>query len=296
MSSPLRADVFLAPAIPAIPPFPIPHAISPLWTPTAATLISSAHEAILVDPLFTTTQATALADWIDALFPDKRLTYIYITHGHGDHFFGLSTLQQRFPNATAVATEGVLKHMEQQISPAGQAVWETLFPGGQIVFPASPPAKALPAHDLTLELEGHKLHAVPAGHSDTDDSSFLWVPDLKLAVAGDIVYNNAYSFLAETLTAPLREQWIDAIQKVRSFRPETVIVGHKTPSAVDGAWNLDATERYIEMWGRLVGEAKDAEDMFDRVRREDPDRTGEFVLWWSCLQQFPREGNATAKA
>lgn len=54
-SSSLRADVYLAPAISAVPPVPIPNNIASFWSPTAATLISSAHEAVLVDPLFTMT-------------------------------------------------------------------------------------------------------------------------------------------------------------------------------------------------------------------------------------------------
>ena len=292
--SPLRADVFLASAIPAVPPIPIPDNITPLWTPTTSTLISSAREAVLVDPLLTTKQAHSLADWIEDLFPDKRLTYIYVTHGHGDHFFGLSTLLKRFPNATAVATKGTLAHMEEQLSQDSQAFWNTWFPGDQIEFPASPPAKALPSNNLTIDLEGHKLMAVPAGHSDTNDSSFLWVPDLNLAVTGDIVYNGAYSYLAESLSSPLRQKWIQAIEKVRSFHPETVIVGHKQPGAVDGPWTLNTTQTYIRLWDRLASEAKDAEDMFQKIKSADPDKTGDFVLWWSCLQQFPT--NISVKA
>ena len=289
----LRADVFLAPEIPAVPPVPIPDNITPLWSPTAATLITSAHEAVLVDPLFTRSQGTALADWIERLYPDKALKYIYVTHGHGDHFFGLSTLLKRFPNATAIATKGVLAHMEEQLSSEAQTFWNTWFPN-QITFPTSPPANVLNTTDLTFDLEGHKIQAVPVGHSDTDHTTFLWVPDLKLAVTGDVVYNGAYSYLAETLTAPLREKWMDSIEKVKSFNPESVVVGHKIPGAVDGAWSLNATQDYIRLWGKLAGEAKSAEDMFEKVRSSDPDKTGIFVLWWSCLQQFP--SNATAKA
>lgn len=294
MSSLLRADVFLAPPIPVVPPLPIPDNVTPLWSPTASTLIHSANEAILVDPLFTTTQANSLADWIEELVPDKRLTYIYVTHGHGDHFFGLSTLLQRFPNATAVATQAVLKEMEGQVSPDLKAFWLSWFPGDQIQFPTSPIAKALDPKDPTINLEGHTLHAVNAGHSDTDHSTFLWVPQLKMAVTGDIVYNGVYQYLAESLTAPLREKWIRAIHKIESFEPETVIAGHQRLGAVPGSWALDATIEYIELWGELAGQAKDARDMFEKVRRRDPNKLGDFVLWWSCLQQFPV--NATASS
>ena len=38
-----------------------------------------------------------------------------------------------------------------------------------------------------IDLEGHTLAAVPVRYSDTKDSSFLWVPDLKITVTSDIL-------------------------------------------------------------------------------------------------------------
>ncbi len=34
----------------------------------------------------------------------RNLTTIYVTHGHFDHFFGLSVLLDQFPDAKAIAT------------------------------------------------------------------------------------------------------------------------------------------------------------------------------------------------
>src|SRR6187200_1603239 len=72
------------------------------WVANSATLIYGERDAVLVDTLLTIEQNVKLADQLAAA--GKNLTAIYVTHGHGDHFFGISTLQERFPNVRAVAT------------------------------------------------------------------------------------------------------------------------------------------------------------------------------------------------
>jgi len=57
-----------------------------------------------------------LAEWVAA--SGKNLSAIYFTHGHGDHFFGLVPLLERFPRAKAIATPKIFEAMEQQLSPA----------------------------------------------------------------------------------------------------------------------------------------------------------------------------------
>jgi glyoxylase-like metal-dependent hydrolase (beta-lactamase superfamily II) len=53
-------------------------------------------------------QAEALVDWFTA--SGKNLTTIYITHGHGDHWFEIGALLERFPNARALATPEVVSY------------------------------------------------------------------------------------------------------------------------------------------------------------------------------------------
>ena len=68
---------------------------SPAWDPTTSTLISVPVTLYLSTRSATVREATALADWV--ALHDRRLTTIYITHGHGDHYLGLSVLLDRFP-------------------------------------------------------------------------------------------------------------------------------------------------------------------------------------------------------
>src|SRR5258708_21128871 len=124
---PLRYDVFVAPEKPFVAPLPR-VGDPPAWDPTTSTLIFGARDAVLVDPLMTVREATALADWV--ALHDRRLTTIYITHGHGDHYLGLSVVLDHFPDARAIATAETVEQMRQQMAP--QALDDGLrarFPG-----------------------------------------------------------------------------------------------------------------------------------------------------------------------
>ena len=68
-----------------------------MWSPISSTLISGKRDSVLVDTFITVEQADILVDWVAA--SGKNLTTIYVTHGHGDHFFGIGALLDRFPNA-----------------------------------------------------------------------------------------------------------------------------------------------------------------------------------------------------
>jgi glyoxylase-like metal-dependent hydrolase (beta-lactamase superfamily II) len=163
------------------------------WSPISATLISGRRDAVLVDPLMTIEQGMAVADWVSTT--GKNLTTVYVTHGHGDHWFGLGAVRERFPGVRAVATPAVVEAMRKWSTPEVlQSFWLPRFPGQ---IPEDNPV-ADPLDDPLLELEGNPLIAVNVGHTDTDDTTVLHVPDLGLVVAGDAVYNDVHQYLAES--------------------------------------------------------------------------------------------------
>jgi glyoxylase-like metal-dependent hydrolase (beta-lactamase superfamily II) len=150
-----------------------------------------------------------LVDWVVA--SGKNLTAVYVTHGHGDHFFGLPLLLERFPRAKALATAEVVKAMRAQLAPEMlDGFWRKLFPG-QI---PGHQRVAEPLDGNELELEGRKLVAVDTGWIDTACSTSLHVPSQGLIVAGDVVYNGIHPYLAETDTQS-RLKWIAALDNSR---------------------------------------------------------------------------------
>jgi glyoxylase-like metal-dependent hydrolase (beta-lactamase superfamily II) len=289
MTSILRADVFVAPGILFPAPEDLPPYITPIWSPMAITLISGHNEAILVDALLTTAQADELADWVVSVIARKSLAAIYITHGHGDHFFGLKRLLERFPTARAVTTSKVIEHMRYELEINHyQAAWASLF-GDRIDASGILSKIEALGDDNTFLLEGHELIAVDAGQSDTWNSTYLHVPDLAMVVAGDCVYNDTHQFLGETNTQQGRNEWISIVKAIAALKPHTVIAGHKRPGAVDGVNNLAATIKYIEVFGGLVNETSSKEQLFKEMMKVYPDWVNPFALWLSCSSAFKNE-------
>ena len=83
-----------------------------------------------------------------------------------------------------------------------------------------------------------------AGHTDTQGTTALWVPDIGLVVSGDVAYNKTHMCLAET-TRKSRTEWIAALRTLKSLDPAHVAVGHKRPDRDDDPGNIDESVQYL---------------------------------------------------
>jgi glyoxylase-like metal-dependent hydrolase (beta-lactamase superfamily II) len=251
------------------------------WVPTSATLIFGQRDAVLVDAFLTIEQAAALVEWVAA--SGKNLTTIYITHGHGDHFFGIGAVLNRFPKARAVATPAVVESMRRQASPEFVwSFWKARYPG-QI------PEHLVIAEELkgnAIQLEGHDLLVVEVGHTDSEHTTCLHVPSAGLVVAGDAAYNDVHLYLAESNTETRRE-WIAALDTIESLKPLAVIAGHKKPEKNDNPRIIEETRQYIRDFDRLAGMTTTARELYDEMLQLYPNRANPGSLWGSARAAKP---------
>jgi glyoxylase-like metal-dependent hydrolase (beta-lactamase superfamily II) len=272
----LSYAVHVAPSLPSTVTDLPPDLDRRVWSPISATLITGERDAVLVDAVMTSGQAAELADWIVAA--GKNLTTVYVTHGHGDHWFGLGMILERFPDAKAVAIRSVARNIASQIgSDFVETFWKRRFPG-QI------PENLVGVEELEgdrFELEGEELVAVDLGHTDTDDTTALHVPSIGLVVAGDAAYNDVHLYLAES-DAGGRRSWLTALDTIEKLSPRAVVAGHKRPERADDPKILEETRQYIRDFDALAARTATPLELYTEMTARYPDRFNRGALWGSA--------------
>jgi glyoxylase-like metal-dependent hydrolase (beta-lactamase superfamily II) len=245
-------------------------------------LITTQNEAVLVDTPTVKSRADPVAKWIAEIIEDRKLSTIYITHGHGDHFFGAGAIQEHFPEAVIRATNGTYTHMLEQLTPAfWDGLWVPTFPELAEGGPPDLKVEVLPSDSFTVD--GHEFRAVEVVGGDTEASTVLHVPALSLVVGGDVIYGTIYQYLAENTTPKLRQGWIDALDQVAKLNPKVVVPSHRLFTDDFGVEHLKATQEYIRTWGKLDASTKTSEELEAAVQKAYPTRIGNYILRLSDL-------------
>jgi glyoxylase-like metal-dependent hydrolase (beta-lactamase superfamily II) len=264
-------EVFICDPIPAVGVLPSGDPI--MWSPLASKVVFGETDALLVDPPFTREQTARVGDWMER--SGKRLTHIYITHGHGDHWFGAPLLVERFPGTTVYASQSTIALMHHEATHGRAERWDRLFPE-QI---GETPVIARPVPVEGFSLEGHRLEAIEVGHSDCDGSTVLHVPSIGLVVAGDVAYNGVHQYLAEGGNFGL-DAWVRAVDKVAALRPRAVVAGHKNRARADDPRILEETTEYLLTAQQLLAEKPSAAAFIDAMWNRYPDRLNPATVLW----------------
>jgi glyoxylase-like metal-dependent hydrolase (beta-lactamase superfamily II) len=244
-------------------------------------LIAGEEEAILVDAILTKSEGEDLAESVKK--SGKRPSRVFITHGHGDHFFGAGPTLAAFPEAQLVSMPEVADEARLQVVPEGLAVWNSWFEGQFDQNAAVPGALATGE----LEIEGHTVLTRIAGQGDGVLAAILHVPDIATVCSGDVLYNNIHMWLWNS-TPESRDAWLASMDVVASLKPSTIITGHKDPDAPDDDARriLDQSRRYVEDFNKAAAGAGSAPALIDAMMEKHSTYGNPYTLFAAAWSQF----------
>ncbi|MEU7811135.1 MBL fold metallo-hydrolase [Pseudonocardia sp. NPDC049154] len=279
MTTTLAYEVLVLDGVPRAGGQTLPTGEGIVSSPLALTLVIGAEDAVLIDAPYTYGQIERVRNWI--LASGRRLRHVYVTHAHGDHWLGVNELLSTFPDVTVYATSRVLEGMQREATTNREALWDRVFPG--LVPPSPIIAEKVPEDGF--QLEGHQLVPIELGHTDTDDTTALWIPSIGLLAAGDAVYNGVHQYILEATESGF-DSWLAALDKLEALSPTYVVAGHKAPGAPDDPATISQTRAYLEDARHLLATVSDPEEYYAEMLRRYPLRMNPGPVWYGAVGQL----------
>ncbi len=281
-TSPLSIDVYVAPMRPYISPDQLGEGEVATWAPSSSTLISGPTEGILIDALLTFENADHIAAWAKSF--GKKITGVYITHGHSDHWLGLARLLQHFPGARGYAAPEVAARAAWEVEFNKRSkYWTSRFPGE---LPETPVVPEVLNTDEIL-VDGEVINLIHVGQGDIEGSTIFHVPSVGAVVCGDVVYNNVHMMMYEADEAK-REAWIASVDAVAALNANIVVAGHKSVGAADLPENLAASEQYLRDFTALAKKGGTVDDLVHGMLELHGERDQPHTLWISARAEVAR--------
>ena len=237
-------------------------------------IILGEKEAVLIDAQWKPSDAQHVAQMIAD--SGRELTHILITHGHPDHYWGLETILDAFPEAKVLAREGTRAEIANQFA-AKWIHWQPMM-GDDI--PLAPVVPDVLEGDKIL-LEGKEIRIIDLPPNEVENAVVYYVPSEQALIAGDLIFSKMHAYFAD-LNNPTG--WIEALQLMKTIGPvRTVYPGH---GPVGDAGLIDEAIHYMEVYRSYARPGVPLPEIVASMTRDFPDYEGDIILWWTRGPSF----------
>ncbi len=229
----------------------------------ASVIVTGKTDAVLIDAQWTLSNAYRVV--AEILETGKRLKTIYITHAHPDHYFGLGTIAEAFPDARIIGLPNDARLINKQFFGKIEH-WEKTI--GSLNVPRKV-TNIEPIHENYFELEGYRLEIIPEIIGDMKFNSVVWIPSIKTLYGSDVLFNQAHPFTCE-LTAEERKLWIQDIERLENLKAEVIIPGHQKPGLTFDSSSFNFTKNYLMATDEELIKTKDVAGFYYAMIKRFP--------------------------
>jgi len=230
----------------------------------ASVIVIGKTDAALIDAQWTLSNAHRVI--AEILETGRYLKTIYITHAHPDHYFGLGTIAEAFPEARIVAIPPVARVINKQFFGKVEH-WEKVI--GPINVPRKT-AKIEPLDDNYFELDGERIEIIPKVMGDMKYNTAVWIPSIKTLYGSDVLFNQAHPFTCE-VTEEERKQWVADIERLEKLGAEVIIPGHQKPGTAFDHSSFDFTKEYVIATDEVLAETDDVAGFYYAMVQRFPE-------------------------
>lgn len=199
---------------------------------------------LVVDTLISSKTATEFIEDIREI-SDKPVKFVVNTHGHLDHTFGNSDLE----NIGAViighadCRDYIEKFGELALDNAGDyGLTEDDLAGTRIAVP-----KLTFTDRMSIDLGGREVELIYPGPSHSPGSIVVYLPREQVLFTGDILFTDSHPFLGEGDL----EGWQKALDSVKALGASKIIPGH---GPVSTEKDLNDMKDYLTLFDKMARE------------------------------------------
>jgi glyoxylase-like metal-dependent hydrolase (beta-lactamase superfamily II) len=251
-------------------------------------IFSNGKSLIVMDVQRSTAEAKKLAKVIKQ--KQLPLSHILISHGHPDHYTGMSWLSKQFPKAKiVVANEAIKKDIlgfSTWMESVGWLDAEPLLkpksdknPNG---FDYLNKIHALNSDTLTMSGGGELMLNTNYSPAEAEHLTTVYVKDLNGLFTADFGYHKVHLWMGQGVSSEHVSNWRAQLQALKSeykkLNPK-VYPGHGKPADLG---LFDTLTQYIDDFNRITSTAKSKEEAMKKMEALYPDyKEAGFLLKYS---------------
>lgn len=239
---------------------------------------------VVVDTLISSKEAKRFIRDIRAI-SKKPVKYVVNTHYHLDHTFGNSEFEKLGASIISHINDSrnLKTHGEEALKNAKDyGLTEKDMKGTKLAYPA------LSFNDrMEIDLGGQKIELLNTGHSHTDGSIMVYLPDTKVLFAGDILFTGYHPFIADGNI----EEWARTLDYIMTMEVETIVPGH---GPISGKKDIEDMKNYIIAFDKKAQElsvnSNDAEHIVSEIMKSLPQRPeGAGLILWNIQMKYMKK-------